>query len=342
MKRKTLIITTIAVLSILCAIILILGAVLWLRAARSGEIKFTAPEAASVEKNILGDLTVLNLYGELPWGQYLTASSCIPGEGTVLSGQIAVRKQASSLNGQKLQLSIPLKSYRTGSIPSGKVSLTIERPFFRKGPRKITREIPLPALQVSDRTVKDRNQLPLADQLQPPEVNYSRSNWIMAGAVLLLLAIILILWLRFRSKNAPQRILPPWEIARKHLTELRQTANDGKRPLEWCVAQLTDVVRDYLSIRFNWPVRQQTTAEFFASLKHKKTPLTTQQIRYLEDFLTSADLVKFANIRPDQNEFDQAVDHAEGLVIATTAENNPLNPESAENRSANNLTGEEI
>ena len=123
-------------------------------------------------------------------------------------------------------------------------------------------------------------------------------------------------------------VLPPWEIARKSLAELRKTAEAGKQPLEWCVVKLTDVVREYLSIRFNWRVKQQTTEEFFASLKRKNSPLSATQTFYLEEFMKQSDLIKFANIKPDKDTFAQAIDRAEDLVnetgaTAPAAENDP-------------------
>ena len=121
-------------------------------------------------------------------------------------------------------------------------------------------------------------------------------------------------------------VLPPWEIARKSLAELRKTAEAGKQPLEWCVARLSDVVREYLSVRFNWQIRQQTTEEFFAELKRKRSPLSAAQTFYLEEFMKQSDLIKFANIRPDKDAFNQAVNRAEDLV-EQTGENNENNAE---------------
>ena len=135
---------------------------------------------------------------------------------------------------------------------------------------------------------------------------------------------ILTIWLikKYRSQTPD---IPIWTASLQDLNELKQIADSGERPLNWCVARLTDVVRKYLTKRFNWHTEQQTTEEFFDSIKGKKTPLTHQQLNYLEDFMRSADLVKFANIRPDRNSFDQALENAEDLIRETTENSNNSN-----------------
>ena len=132
-------------------------------------------------------------------------------------------------------------------------------------------------------------------------------------------------WLKKRHNQLQKEVLPPWVIARNNLEELRKTAIAGKQPLEWCVAKLSDVVREYLSIRFSWRVKQQTTEEFFASLKRKNSPLSAAQTFYLEEFMKQSDLVKFANIKPDKEAFTIAVDRAEELVEQTGIEEKSAN-----------------
>ncbi|MBE6367744.1 MAG: hypothetical protein E7052_07555 [Lentisphaerae bacterium] len=318
MKRKHLTLIIFSTLAIIFAAALIAGLMLYVKAARYGQVSLQVVDNHN-HTSSLGSTVLLNVAGLLPWGQNIVQSDLSPTAGTTLCGNIAVHTQKITWQGKKIQLTIPLKSYRTGTLKSGELSVTVERAFFRNGPHKLTINVPLPELEVTALNIQDRNQLPLADQLssqQKPTYHY----WVIAvAAVLIIVGSIAFILLKNRRKNV-QIELPPWEIARQHLSELRHTANSGKQPLSWCVAKLTDVVRDYLSRRFQWPVNQQTTAEFFASLRHKKTPLTTQQMRYLEEFLTSADLVKFANIRPDQNDFSLAVDRAEELVRETAAD----------------------
>ena len=83
------------------------------------------------------------------------------------------------------------------------------------------------------------------------------------------------------------------------------------------MAKLSDVVREYLSVRYCWRVKQQTTEEFFAALKRKNSPLTAGQTFYLEEFMKQADLIKFANIKPDKDAFALAADRAEELIEQT-------------------------
>ena len=77
------------------------------------------------------------------------------------------------------------------------------------------------------------------------------------------------------------------------------------------------MVRSYLSKRFNYPAITQTTEEFFTTLRKQNSQLTAAQVRYLEDFLSAADLVKFANLRPEKDMFENAAVKAEKLIDET-------------------------
>jgi hypothetical protein len=62
--------------------------------------------------------------------------------------------------------------------------------------------------------------------------------------------------------------------------------------------------------------------------------LTAQQTGYLTEFITSADLVKFANLKPGMDGFSEACDKAENLIRETTPENNKnLNSQPEEKQS---------
>ena len=157
-------------------------------------------------------------------------------------------------------------------------------------------------------------------ELYAPQQSNNRLYITAAVLILLVIAVVLIALLHYRSrKRRRQVIMMPWEIANVQLDELHREAVSGNKPLVWCVSRLSDIIRDYLSSRFSWPVNTQTTGEFFASLKRRQSPLNRAQVHYLEEFLNSADLIKFANIKPQKDDLDIAMERARELIAETAS-----------------------
>lgn len=317
MKRKVFYISIAAVVLILA--LLAIGGVNILKSARSGEAVLEKVAKTFEVTPSLGDLVNLELSCAIPWGQNINGVYFTPGEGILLQESIKTSIARRSLHNRIMKITVPVKSYRSGKLDLGKVELTVERPLHKSTIKKQSLSCALDSMEFAPLKIKDPDQLPLADSAVKSVAitQQYRWFWLSAAAVILIIAVIIFIWLRAKNQRLQQDILPPWVIAQRNLEELRKTANAGKQPLSWCVAKLSDVVRDYLSIRFSWKIKQQTTEEFFASLKRKNSPLNAAQTFYLEEFMKQSDLVKFANIKPDRDTFAQAVDRAEELINQT-------------------------
>ncbi|MBR2358259.1 MAG: hypothetical protein IKA65_09590 [Lentisphaeria bacterium] len=315
MKRKTIFIS-IAILILIG--LLSAGTGLFIRAGQRGEAALEVLEHAYDTTPKLGDLVNLAVKCYLPWGQDMPEAVFIANEGIVQQGDIKVKTTGRTLAGRHKIIQIPIRSYRTGNLAPGKVELTIERNLYNRGARKITLSAEPAKINFTAGKIENPDQLPLAGKLTPAERSI-RSYFYLTSAVIVVLIILLLLifWLARRKSATRNIVLPPWVIARKNLAELRKTAEANRQPLEWCVARLSDVVREYLSVRFGWSVKQQTTEEFFAGLKRKRSPLSESQTFYLEEFMKQSDLIKFANVKPDKAAFAQAVNRAEDLVDQT-------------------------
>ena len=311
MKKRLTAVLIIALMLLLTAAALLCG-VWFFRAAWYGEAELSA-QVHSGSTPQLGDTVKLNTLCNLPWGQTIKSVAYQAGDGVFQAGDIKIRSGKISTRGREKIITLSLKNSRTGKVNAGTLTVNIQRPLFKDKVRKKSFTVKQADFTVEPLKIDDKNQLPLADELTPtpPAVN---AVWYIAGTALLLI-IAAALWLILRRRHRRTPPLPPWEIARQELMELRRAAAD--RPLTWCVAQLTDVVRNYLTRRFNYPAVTQTTEEFFATLKRQNSRLTPAQIRYLEDFLSAADLVKFANLRPEKDMFENAADKAGKLIDET-------------------------
>jgi hypothetical protein len=111
--------------------------------------------------------------------------------------------------------------------------------------------------------------------------------------------------------------LPPWTLALSLLEELRDEMRRGRMRGEICVSKLTDIVRNYIEQRFKIHAPSQTTHEFLADLEVGGGELENEHRKFLRDFMTAADLVKFANLPADKALLEDAIDKAEALVEST-------------------------
>ena len=117
-------------------------------------------------------------------------------------------------------------------------------------------------------------------------------------------------------------VLPPWVLALSLLHELRSALTNHKVKGQICISRLTDIVRDYLEQRFNIHAPSQTTHEFLKDLDKSDSPLELEHKQFLRDFLTAADMVKFAKLPADQTLLENAMNKAEQLVQSTTPDEN--------------------
>ena len=149
----------------------------------------------------------------------------------------------------------------------------------------------------------------------PKETGKELLIWILAG--LLILAVIVLIVLKF-MKRKKTRIVPPWEKALTAIRELAEKVRAGTAPPENSIARLTDIVREYMERRFRLRAERQTTAEFMNDLERGKGDLTERHRDFLREFLTAADLVKFAKVPADRSLFENAAGKAEELIRETT------------------------
>ncbi len=307
------------VLSALILTLLIAVVLAYFAAARHGMPELSAAAYEPGTEVTLGDTVYATADCAVPWGQSVNQVTLQPdAAGVVVRGSAEWRLLRFGWRKNVMRIRIPLRPYRIGKLAPGVAAVVIERPGFVGGPRKLTLDMPLGELAVTAREVGADAELPVAGVLTAHAWTESRV-WLWGLVGLAALLALSVWWFYRRRRRSELRLIvvPPWEQAKNELAELRRAADGGEKPLPWCVARLTDVVRDYLSARFKMPVKQQTTGEFLYALRHGKSPLSTAQVRSLGDFMSAADLVKFARMTPDAGYFNDAVTRAESLVDET-------------------------
>src|SRR5439155_21659103 len=119
-----------------------------------------------------------------------------------------------------------------------------------------------------------------------------------------------------RSRPAPAP--SPQQVALAQLDEVARLPLRAQPDVYHFHARLSDVLRQYLELRFELPATRRTTPEFFAALG-KDPPVPAEQQALLNEILGRCDLAKFAGVVPAAQECQQVVSLARQFVERTAA-----------------------
>ena len=170
------------------------------------------------------------------------------------------------------------------------------------------------ALQVEVNTVVGEDVPSLADlkpsvgPIELPSSGPPMSAWIATGVAAGVIAIVIWLILRQVRLASQEPPLTPRQLARMELDRIisrRLAETDVK---EFYV-EITGVVRRYIERSTGVRAPEQTTEEFLREILTNSVFSDDVQ-RRLQQFLESADLVKFAGYRPAQEDMESSVERA--------------------------------
>jgi hypothetical protein len=270
----------------------------------------------------LGDPVAATVLLALPWHLRPDALGVTPGEGTQMIGTPTVRRDRIRWGRHDWRLTATIQPYRDGETGPGKLDFRLEPTSAAPG----TLSAAIPAFAVASAETGGLAEPQLAGRLSPDWRDRLHDllalpwHWLallVAVAGVLGFGIFLLLYRYFRGRFAPPPPPPPWDVALRRLCELRTELVAGAVAAEAALQRLSDVVRAYLEARFSLHAPRQTTAEFLRDLERADSPLADADRAFLKDFLTAADLVKFARQPADVPAISDAVARAERLVSGT-------------------------
>ena len=120
-----------------------------------------------------------------------------------------------------------------------------------------------------------------------------------------------------KNKQMPlQKVRSPWEIALEEIDQLLHSSLLKDEEFNEYFDRLSDIIRRYFEGRFSIRAPEMTTEEFLSSLENYRV-LNKEQERILHDFLSSCDLVKFADHIPQSQEIEQCMQLAQTLIHQT-------------------------
>ncbi len=149
--------------------------------------------------------------------------------------------------------------------------------------------------------------------------------WILVGAALVMVAYLIYRRLRKRKPgeetspdSAKRESVPPHIAAISSLETLRrkQLWRDGK--IKQHHIELTDILRRYISNRFNVAAQEMTTGEILHAMQTQ--PGDEDSLTLLSGILQQSDMVKFARYKPETDRHEAAIEQALAFVSHTLPE----------------------
>lgn len=252
-----------------------------------------------------------------PWHRKPIEATVVPGAGAQPVEAPLFSRERFGFGYVVWRISADFKPFRTGTIPAGEMTVKLSR--HRSLPPLPDMSFQIPAMEVEPLPLVNAREPLLAPPMaEPPGILHGNNRRYLILATVLLLILLAALYLTTsRRRNVGQVVITPWGAALLELAELRDELGSGKVGLELCFAKLTDIAREYIEKRFLIHAPQQTTYEFLAELNQIDSPLPEQHRPFLREFMTVADLVKFAKLPPDRQLLTTALDKAENLISET-------------------------
>lgn len=140
----------------------------------------------------------------------------------------------------------------------------------------------------------------------------------VAGVVAVALALMagaLLLHRRLR-RRAAAAARPPWDVALEEIHAVRTEGLVARGEIELFYVRLSGTVRRYIEKRFRVMAPEMTTEEFLREARRNAMLLPPQR-DLLAEFLTAADLVKFARHEPSPGDSEEALSSAERFIRDT-------------------------
>ena len=272
------------------------------------------PVMGSGENVTLGDSLLVEFQVQCPWNKRPLEADVSPGKGSQLLGAPEFVKIKTKWGYTVWNVLFKVQPYLTGNIPEGDATVNFI-PGIDGNSDQLTLKIPA-FTSVAIPNVK--GELLVAPRVNSEsQLQSSKTKYFWRAAIAVVLIIILLYWFVFRKSKEKEKPLTPWALALLNLKGLNDGFFSGNLSAVKCMTNLTDIVRNYLEDRFFIQAPRQTTEEFLRKMEDRNSPLSNQDRNFLRDFMTSADMIKFAKYEAPKAEVETAIARAEQLVNET-------------------------
>ena len=272
----------------------------------------------------------------LPAGWQVKSAEFKCGKNAVAAAPVKVKQQRWRWSRILWTANTAMRPLCSGEIGEGTITLEFDTWWSGKIRQTVSVAVPTYSARLPQNE-KAGSELLLADRITENGGRYtallshlSSFKYYYLAAVLLLTAVAVWLYRRLHRRAAARK-MPVWEIALTALEELRHLVRRQLILPAGGYNRLTDILRDYLEIRFALPASRRTTPEFLAELSVSGSLLPEKFQGQLAEFLNTADLIRFAGVPSDLEHLDKALSRVEDFVKSTipeddTPENNGEEP----------------
>lgn len=162
---------------------------------------------------------------------------------------------------------------------------------------------------------------PIKPPLKAPVTFRELLPWIGLVLVILVIAALIYYYLKKRKQTKPivtsrlKTTIPPYEAAIEALETLRLKKLWQSGKVKEYYSEMTEIVREYIEMRFPVRALEMTTGEIYAALRQTDVNATARE--KLNQVLVLADLVKFAKEQPLPLENDQSLNQCMDFVRET-------------------------
>jgi uncharacterized repeat protein (TIGR01451 family) len=217
-------------------------------------------------------------------------------------------------------------------------------------------DVTVPPVQVfyetkGDTAAKSINTNPVFFKVRPVKINTAEDikdvkeplkipldwKWIIFWVLvaLIVISVAYYFYRRYQKRKAemvPEKIIikiPPHVTALNSLRTLKEKQLWQKGMIKEYHSEITEIIRRYFEERFNLPALEMTSGESIDALQKRRG--TEKIIDDTHNFLTNADLVKFAKYQPLASINEEMMRQAEEIVHKTKSGQEETVSEVAEN-----------
>ena len=162
---------------------------------------------------------------------------------------------------------------------------------------------------------------PIKPPLKAPVTFREMLPWIGVAMLILIIAGLVYYYLKRKKLQPPvvatrlKTTIPPYEAAIEALETLRMKKLWQSGRIKEYYSELTDIVREYIELRYPVRALEMTTSEINAALRQTEVTATARE--KLNQVLILADLVKFAKEQPMPVENEQSLNLCTEFVMET-------------------------
>jgi hypothetical protein len=277
--------------------------------------KLITTEVVPKDGITLGETLLLKYQIKCPWNKRPLESDVTVGDGAQTIGEPEFITAKTGWGYIIWNTVYKIQPYLTGEIPEGEIKVDFSPGIDKKSDQLILKIPSFSSAGIPN--VKDKLSIAGKMDLELEEQSGSGNiYWLIAVAVVLIL--ILLYWFVFRKPGKKIKPLTPWALALLNLHDLNSNFISGKLNAVKCISSLTDIVRNYLESRFFIHAPRQTTEEFLRNMENWNSPLDNKDRNFLREFMTSADMIKFAKYEASKTQIETAIARAEQLIDETT------------------------